>query len=73
MYYPTPESLPEDLRRELPADALELYRTTFNAAYAAQLSDFEQAGHIAWNAVRTHFARGADGAWTQRSTAPPRM
>ena len=73
MYYPTPESLPEDLRRELPSVALELYRTTFNAAYAAHQSDFEQAGHLAWSAVRTHFARAPEGSWVRRSTTPPRM
>ncbi len=73
MYYPTPESLPEDLRRELPPAALELYRLTFNGAYAAHQSDFEQAGNIAWAAVRTHFARGPDGSWERRGTTPPRM
>ncbi len=71
MYYPTPESLPEDLRRELPPDARELYRTTFNAAYAAHQSDFEQAGKIAWAALRTHFEHGPGDTWLRRGTRPP--
>ena len=73
MYYPTPESLPEDLRHELPPEACELYRLTFNAAYAAEKCDFEQAGNIAWAAIRTHFERQPDGAWVRRGTRPPRM
>jgi cation transport regulator ChaB len=72
-YYPTPEALPEDLRRDLPPEALELFRTSFNAAYAAEKSDFEQAGKIAWGAVQTHFERRPDGGWARRATRPPRM
>jgi cation transport regulator ChaB len=73
MYYPTPDSLPEDLRRDLPPDAQELYRLTFNAAYAAEKCDFEQAGKIAWTTLQTHFKRLPDGTWARRATPPPRM
>jgi cation transport regulator ChaB len=73
MYYPTPESLPEELKRDLPEDARELYRLTFNAAYAAEKSDFEQAGKIAWSSLFTHFERRSDGSWARRSTKPPRL
>ena len=73
MYYPTPQSLPEELRRELPAEASELYRLTFNAAYDAQKADFEQAGKIAWGTLQTHFERRPDGSWARRGTRPPRM
>jgi cation transport regulator ChaB len=73
MYYPTPASLPEDLRRDLPREALELYRLTFNGAYEAEKSDFEQAGKIAWATLRMHFERQPDGSWRRRATEPPRM
>jgi cation transport regulator ChaB len=73
MYYPTPESLPEDLKRDLPEEARELYRLTFNAAYQAEKSDFEQAGKIAWSTLMTHFERGPDGVWSRKATRPPRM
>ena len=73
MYYPTPESLPEDLRRGLPEEARELYRLTFNAAYAAEKADAEQAGKIAWSTLTTHFDRRPDGSWARRRTKPPRM
>jgi cation transport regulator ChaB len=73
MYYPTPDSLPEDLRRDLPEEARELYRLTFNAAYSAEKSDFEQAGRIAWGTLLTHFERRPDGSWAARGTRPPRM
>lgn len=72
-YYPTADDLPPDLRRELPPEARELFRTSFNAAYAAEKSDFEQAGKIAWAAILTHFERGPDGTWVRRSTRPPRL
>jgi cation transport regulator ChaB len=72
-YYPSPDALPTDLRRQLPAEALELFRTSFNAAYAAEKCDFEQAGKIAWAAVRTRFERAADGGWVRRATRPPRL
>ena len=73
MYYPTSESLPEDLRRDLPKEAQELYRLTFNGAYEAEKSDFEQAGKIAWATLQTHFERLPDGTWRRRGTKPPRM
>jgi cation transport regulator ChaB len=73
MYYPTPESLPPDLRAGLPPEASELYRLTFNAAYDAEKADFEQAGKIAWTTLLTHFERRPDGTWGRRNTSPPRM
>lgn len=72
-YYQSADALPPDLRRDLPPEALELFRTSFNAAYAAEKSDFEQAGKIAWAAILTHFERGPDGTWVRRSTRPPRL
>lgn len=73
MYYPTPDSLPEDLRCELPLAAQELYRLTFNAAYAAEKCDVEQAGKIAWAAIQTRYGRRPDGSWEARATHPPRF
>lgn len=67
MHYRTNSELPPDLREELPEEAQNLYRETFNKNYPKSrdkiVSDSEGlARQAAWKAVREVFVV-KDGVW----------
>jgi len=64
--------LPDGLS-ELPPDARELWRQAYQAALRFHGRDPEQAGNVAWEALRTHFELGPDGKWVRKPSSPPRL
>ena len=60
--------LPENIQQLLPEHAQDIYRETFNHAYAAHARDprQEEAAHrIAWAAVKRSYVKTPDG-WRKR-------
>ncbi|CAG9219447.1 putative cation transport regulator ChaB [Paraburkholderia caribensis] len=68
MPFATNADLPASVRDHLPAHAQDIYRSAFNHAFEAHLTDprREEAAHrIAWAAVkRTYFKD--DGMWVKK-------
>jgi cation transport regulator len=73
MPYESVQALPEQLRRNLPLQAQQIYRDAFNAAWRQQV-DFDGDAHpvaleeavsrSAWAAVRRQYRRDeATGRW----------
>lgn len=60
MPYPSNEALPAAVREHLPDHAQDIYRETFNHAFAAHVGDprQEEAAHrIAWAAVKRTYRK----------------
>lgn len=71
MPYRTNDDLPAPVRDHLPAHAQDIYRATFNNAYAAHAGDprQEEAAHrIAWAAVKRVFVK-VGTTWLARADA----
>jgi cation transport regulator len=69
MPYRENNDLPPPVRTHLPERAQDIYRETFNHAYAAHAGevDRERRAHmIAWAAVKRGYQK-ADGAWVPRN------
>ena len=70
MPYRENNDLPPSVRTHLPEHAQNVYRETFNHAYAAHAGemDRERRAHmIAWAAVKRGYQK-ADGEWVPRDT-----
>lgn len=70
MPYARNVDLPPAIRNHLPAHAQDMFRVTFNAAYAAHEGDPRQeeaAFRIAWAAVKKQYHKFGD-AWVLKST-----
>lgn len=66
MRYRTNQHLPEALRRHLPPGALDIYRETFNEAYAQVGRGHELVAHrAAWAAVKRKYEKVRD-TWRPR-------
>lgn len=65
-FYATIEDLPESVRRELPKDAQELYRETYNRVIARSPGDDSSAHCAAWAEVERHYERFED-TWLPRN------
>jgi cation transport regulator len=66
MPYASNDDLPLPLRRHLPAHAQDIYRESFNhawATYARSPRREEIAHRTAWAAVKRRFHKGPDGQW----------
>ena len=60
MHYASNESLPPSVRTHLPVHAQDIYRETFNLAWAAHAAEDrrEEAAHrIAWAAVKRSYVK----------------
>lgn len=71
MPYATNLQLPLSVRSHLSAAAQDIYRATFNHAYAAHAGDprQEEVSHrIAWAAVKRSYVK-TDAGWQPRATA----
>jgi cation transport regulator len=69
MPYRANNDLPPSVRRHLPPHAQDIYRGTFNHAFAAHVGDSrqEEAAHrIAWAAVKRSYVKVGD-SWVSRS------
>jgi cation transport regulator len=69
MPYAFIEDLPPPVRRSLPEHAQDIFRSAFNAAYAAHVDDprrEEIAHRIAWAAVKRSYVKSG-GTWVPRS------
>lgn len=66
--YDRNEHLPSDLRRNLPADAQDVYRIAYNSAVASGKKSVD-ASKAAWAAVELGWQKGAKGAWVKREVA----
>jgi cation transport regulator len=69
MPYRVNNDLPPSVREHLPDHAQDIYRETFNHAYAAHAGekDRERRSHIiAWSAVKRGYEKSDDG-WVRRS------
>ena len=70
MPYQTNSELPPSVRRHLPPHAQDIYRETFNNAYAAHMDDprQEEASHrIARAAVKRSYVK-LGNSWIARAT-----
>lgn len=68
MPYETNHELPLAIRTHLPDHAQDIYRKTFNYAYAAHAGDAERekrAHMIAWAAVKRSYVKDGE-RWVQR-------
>lgn len=68
MRYPTNKNLPDDVRRQLPSAAQDIYRAAFNAAVDNTTYDpieVADAHNIAWEAVKRAYVQEGD-EWVQR-------
>ncbi|HSL79060.1 MAG TPA: ChaB family protein [Pseudolabrys sp.] len=68
MPYQTNDDLPEPVRRRLPLHGQDIYRETFNHAFAAHAGDprQEEAAHrIAWAAVKRVYVK-VGGTWVAK-------
>lgn len=74
MQYETIDDLPTDVRHHLPHHPQEIYRATFNQAWAEYADQDsrqdgetqEEAAHrVAWVAVERVYTRTSDGAWVR--------
>jgi cation transport regulator len=68
MPYRVNTDLPPRVRNHLPEQAQDIYRETFNHAYAAHAGDMERekrAHMIAWAAVKRSYVK-ADDHWAPR-------
>ncbi len=66
MPYATNAALPASVRNHLPARAQDIYRETFNEAWASYAENprrEEIAHRTAWAAVKRRFHKGGDGQW----------
>lgn len=72
MTYGNINSLPEGVRRVLPAHAQSIFREAFNSAYneykdpkerRGRVSRDEVARKVAWAAVKKKYSKGADERW----------
>lgn len=66
--YATNADLPVSVRRHLPEHAQDIFRATFNHAFAAHAGDprQEEAAHrIAWAAVKRSYVKAGD-RWVER-------
>ncbi|MGZ5889202.1 MAG: ChaB family protein [Hyphomicrobium sp.] len=68
MPYASNAALPASVREHLPEHAQDIYRATFNHAFAAHAGDprQEEAAHrIAWAAVKRVYVKAGD-TWVRR-------
>lgn len=68
MPYPTNDDLPAELRRQLPPEALDIYRSVFNAAIGNKADDpieDADAHNLAWEAVKRVYVKEG-GEWVAR-------
>lgn len=72
MPYGNTNSLPESVRRVLPAHAQAIFREAFNSAYNEYKDPKERRGNasreevarkVAWAAVKKKYAKGDDEKW----------
>lgn len=72
MPYGSIDSLPENVRKVLPAHAQAIFREAFNSAYEEYKDPDERRGDdsredvarkVAWAAVKKQYAKGDDGKW----------
>jgi cation transport regulator len=72
MPYRANTDLPPSVQRHLPPHAQDIYRETFNHAYAARSGDprQEEAAHrIAWAAVKRAYLKVGD-SWIRKTQFP---
>jgi len=72
MPYDKRSDLPESVRDNLPAHALDIYKEAFNSAWDQykdpddrrdNASREETAHRVAWAAVKNSYHKGEDGRW----------
>lgn len=62
MPYDSINGLPNGVKSSLPADAQEIYRSTYNAAYIKFKGDDEHSHRTAWAAVKQRYEQ-SNGRW----------
>ncbi len=54
--------LTEEIKKELPQEAQQIFAAAFKAAQSDGISE-EGARQVAWNSVNNQYEKGADGKW----------
>ncbi len=68
MTYLSNAELPSAVRAQLPSEALDIYRSAFNAAYANEADnpiETADAHNVAWEAVQRYYVEEG-GVWVRR-------
>ncbi|MBD2460921.1 ChaB family protein [Oscillatoria sp. FACHB-1407] len=66
MPYQSIESLPQEIKQNLPQGAQQVFLAAFNSAESDGLSQ-EGATQVAWNSVRAEYSQEQNGQWAHKN------